>query len=185
MEYLERKTMKTNWKFALGFFTLLLLSPNVFAQEVRKPKLAQLQTLGDDSISVDGFWEPDNPTKHNELVMAATHIECYRHGGKALVGTDAICITAYARTAGGLLSSDFTLNSASWSDDEIVISDDSPICLISKTFLDLKRHTVTALDTRKPEATGLGDSCKSLPDRQTYYLRDSIDYHLFHVPVKE
>ena len=113
--------MKTNWKFAMGFFALLLLLPSVFAQEVKKtPKLAELHTLGDDFIPVDGFWEPDNPTKHNELVLAATHIECYRHGGKALVGTDAICITAYARIAGGLLSSDFTLNSASWSDVDLI-----------------------------------------------------------------
>jgi hypothetical protein len=48
--------------------TLLLglaLYVPVCAQD--KPKLAELQILGD-MISVDGFWEPDNPTKQNEVV---------------------------------------------------------------------------------------------------------------------
>ena len=67
----------------------------------------------------------------------------------------------------------------------VVISDGSPECLISKTFFDLKRKTVTGLDIRKPEAKGLADSCKLLPDRQSYYLRDRVDYAMFHVPVKK
>jgi hypothetical protein len=164
----------------------ILIAVPALGQEVKHaPKLAELQTLGEDSISVDGFWEPDNPTEQNELVPTATHIECYRHGGKVLVGTEAICMTASASTAGGLLRADSSLNSASWSNDEIVISDNHPICLISKTVFDLKRHTVTALDIRKPEAEGLGGACKIIPDRQTYYLRESVDYQMFHTPPKK
>ena len=164
----------------------VLIAVPAVGQEVKQaPKLAELQTLGDDFISVDGFWEPDNPTKQNELVPTATHIECYRHGGKTLVGTEAICITASASAAGGLLKADSSVNSASWSNDEIVISDSHPICLVSKTFFDLKRHTLTALDTRKPEAEGLGGACKLIPDRQTYYLRELVDYQMFHMPVKK
>lgn len=178
--------MKTNRKVAIGFLALLILSLGVSSQNADKaPKLAELQAIGDDFISVDGFWEPDAPTKQNELVPTATHIECYRHGGKILVGTDAVCITASASIAGGLLSANSSLNSASWSNDEIEISDSHPICLISKTFFDLKRHTVTALDIRKPEAQGLGGACKFIPDRQTYYLRESVDYQMFHIPAKK
>ena len=168
---------------ALAF--LIVASSGLLAQETKHtPQLAKLQTFGVDFISVDGFWEPDNPTKHNELFPNAVHIECYRHGGKVLVGTEAICITANATNMDGLLSSYLSLNAASWSDDEVVILDSSPICLTSRTFFDLKRHTVTALDIRKPEAEGLGGSCKLIPDRQTYYLRDSVDYKIFHVSIE-
>jgi hypothetical protein len=151
-----------------------------------KPKLAQLNDLGD-MISVDGFWEPDNPTKQNEIVPTAIHIECYRHGGKEgnLTKTEAFCIVSTAMAPDGLLMSDFSFQAASWSDDEILISDDSSICVISKTFFDLKRKTVTGLDIRKPEANGFADSCKLLPDRQSYYLRDRVDYAVFHQSVKK
>ena len=43
---------------------------------------------------------------------------------------------------------------ASWSDDEVVISDDSPICLTSKTFFDLKRKTVLAWTSENPRQKG-------------------------------
>jgi hypothetical protein len=170
---------------------LLALCISALAQE-QKPKLALLRIIDGDSLYVDGFWEPDNPTKQNEVVPTAIHIGCFRHGGKEanLVHTEAFCIVATAMTApsgspavAGFLMADFSFNEATWSNDEVVISDDSPICLTSKTFFDLKRKTVTALDIRKPEAKGLFDSCKLLPDRQSYYLRDRVDYALFHVPV--
>jgi len=136
---------------------------------------------------VEGFWEPDNPAKENAIVPTAIHMECYRHGGKEgnLTKTEAFCVVATAMAPDGLLMADFTFQGASWSDDEVVISDDSPICLINKTFFDLKRKTVTGLDIRKPEARGFADSCKLLPDRQSYYLRDRVDYALFHVQVKK
>ena len=88
----------------------------------------------------------------------------YRHGGKAgnLTKTEAFCIVATAMAPDGLLMAGFSFQGASWSDDEIAISDDSPICLINKTFFDLKRKTVTGLDIRKPEAKGFADSCKTL-----------------------
>ncbi|HYM74467.1 MAG TPA: hypothetical protein VE377_00690 [Candidatus Dormibacteraeota bacterium] len=168
----------------------LVLSVSLWAQDApqgaHKPKLAELNDLGD-MISVDGFWEPDNPTKQNEVVPTAVHIECFRHGGKGgnLTRTEAFCVVATAMAPTGILMADFSFQGASWSDDEIVISDDSPICLINKTFFDLKRKTVTGLDIRKPEAKGFANSCKLLPDRQSYYLRDRVDYALFHEPVKK
>ncbi len=166
----------------------LTLCVPVWTQD--KPKLAELNT---DSvqfgvISVDGFWEPDNPTKQNEVIPTAVHIECFRHGGKEanLVKTEAFCIVATA-TAQYILRADFSFVEASWSDDEVVISDDSPTCITSKTFFDLKRRTVTGLDIRKPEAKGFSPllDCKLLPDRQSYYLRDRDDYAFHHEPVKK
>lgn len=168
---------------SLSLALLLSFSLNGRAQD--KPKLAELNNFGD-MISADGFWEPDNPTKQNELLPTAVHIECFRHGGKEanLVKTEAFCIVATA-TAQYILMADFSFMEATWSDNEVLISDDSPICIISKTFFDLKRKTVTGLDIRKPEANGFADTCKLLPDRQSYYLRDRVDYSLFHVPVKK
>jgi hypothetical protein len=153
-----------------------------------KPKLAELRIVANDYISVDGFWEPDNPTEKNALVPTSIHIECYRHGGKEanLVHTEAFCVIATATTDPlGAPFADFSWAAASWNNDEITISDDSPICLTSKTFFDLKRKTVTGLDIRKSEAKGFADSCKTLPDRQSYYLRDRVDYAMFHVRVKK
>jgi hypothetical protein len=165
---------------------LLGLALCVPACAQHKPKLAELTVL-DDTFSVDGFWEPDNPTKHNEIVPAAIHIECYRHGGKEanLVKTEAFCVVATAMAPSGNLMADSSFQEATWSGDEVVISDDSPICLTSKTFFDLKRKTVTGLDIRKPEAKGFADSCKLIPDRQSYYLRDRVDYALFHLAIKK
>jgi hypothetical protein len=97
----------------------------------------------------------------------------------------AFCVVATAMAPTGMLMADFSFHGAVWSDDEIVISDDSSICVINKTFFDLKRKTVTGLDIRKPEAKGFAGSCKLLPDRQSYYLRDRVDYTLFHEAVKK
>src|SRR2546429_24468 len=109
---------------------------------------------------LSNFWEPDSPTKQNELVPTAIHIECNRHGGREanLVHTEAFCVVATAMISPiGSLMADFSWQAASWDDDEITISDDSSICLINKTFFDLKRKTVTGLDIRKPEAKGFAD----------------------------
>jgi hypothetical protein len=166
----------------------ILLGPalcvSVWAQD--RPKLAQLTALGD-TLSADGFWEPDNPTKENAIVPTAIHIQCFRYGGKEgnLVKTEAFCIVATAMAPTGTLMADFSFQEASWSDDEVVISDDSPICLTSKTFFDLKRKTVAGLNIRKPEAKGFAEACKFIQDRQSYYLRDRVDYALFHVRVKK
>src|SRR5712692_4636870 len=169
-------------KYVLAFCFVLL--PFASVAQDKKPKLAELSILGD-FVSVDGFWEPDNPNKQNEVTPTAIHMECNRHGGKEanLVKTEAFCVAATAMIGPGgigLIAGLIWYGVTSWSDTEIVISDDSPICITSKTFFDLKRKTVTGLDIRKPEAVGFAGSCKALPDRQSYYLRDAIDYALFH-----
>src|SRR6266851_4519177 len=63
-----------------------------------------------------------------------------------------------------------------WNASQIIATDDLSICITSQTIFDLKRKTVIALDIRKPEAQGLGGACNLLPDRQTYYLQDKVDY---------
>jgi hypothetical protein len=144
----------------------------------QKPKLAELDI---DSVvglvSVSGVWRPDNPTKKNALVEGVTELSCYSHGGKDIVGTEAFCLQATAMSPDGLLDvSTSWLKVVEWNATQIIATDDSSICLVSQTIFDLKRKSVIALDIRKPEAKGLAGACNLLPDRQTYYLQEKVDY---------
>ena len=182
----------------LGAIILVLGASMGFAQktdkadpalQTSKPKLAQAYI--DDAhnptyIKVDGVWEPDNPTTSNALVFTVVSIECYRHGGTDFVGSDPFCIVATATPIAGTLSVDANwLKVIDWNTREIITLDDSPVCIISQNTFDLTSKTVVGMDIRKPQAKGLLDACKVLPDRQTYYLRDKIDYSLNHQPVKK
>jgi hypothetical protein len=144
----------------------------------QKPKLAELiLDKGGGWVSVSGVWRPDNPTKKTELVEAVTELSCFRHGGKDLVGTEAFCLQAMAMSPDGLLDvSTSWLKVVQWNTTQIIATDDSSICLTAQTIFDLTRKTVVALDIRKPEAQGLEGACNLIPDRQTYYLQDKVDY---------
>jgi hypothetical protein len=114
----------------------------------------------------------------NKLIEAVTKLECNRNGGKQLVGTEAWCLEVAASAPNGMLNVGTNwLKVVEW-DTQIIAVDDSAICLKAQTIIDLQRKTAIALDTRKPEAKGLFDSCKLLPDRQTYYLQDTADYYI-------
>jgi hypothetical protein len=168
--------------------TMVVLAASACAQTA-KPKLAELYT--DDVrnpiyLKVDGVWEPDHSTKQNELVFAVVSIQCYRHGGKDSVGSDPFCVVATAMPIAGTLSVDANfLKVIEWNAKEIITLDDSADCVTSQNTFDLTSKTVVGMDIRKPNAKGFLDSCKLLPDRQTYYLREKVDYSLYHVPVKK
>ena len=146
----------------------------------KKPLLAELGVDTDlGSVSADGVWRPDNPTEKNETAEAVVKLECYRQGGKGLVGTEAFCLEAAASAPYGMLNVGFQwLKVVEWSDTQIIATDDSAICRTSQTIFDLKRKTVTALEIRKPEVRGFNNVCDLLPDRQTYYLQDVADYYV-------
>jgi len=145
-----------------------------------KPKLAKLLSVDKDFVTVTGVWQPDNPSERNKPVESVSKLSCFRNGGESLVGTEAFCLDATAMLmddASGLLHINTTwLKVIEWTENQIIATDDSPICITSQTILDLKRMTVIALDVRKPEAQGLAGACKLLSDRQTYYLQDQVDY---------
>jgi hypothetical protein len=147
-----------------------------------KPKLAEVLSADDkDSVFVKGVWRPDNPTKKNELTEAVTDLSCFRHGGRSLVGTEAFCLQVTAmvidKTNEMLDVSTEWLKVVEWNETQIIATDDSSICLTSQTIFDLERKTVIALDVRKPEAQGLRGACNLIPDRQTYFLQDAVDYY--------
>ncbi|HET9402731.1 MAG TPA: hypothetical protein VFO34_17425 [Candidatus Acidoferrales bacterium] len=155
---------------------VLLMFLSLRAQQ--KPKLASLVVGKDGSwVTVSGVWRPDNPTKKNEITEAVTELSCYRRGGREIVGTDAFCIQATAMSPEGLLDVSTTwLKVSQWDANQIFATDDSSICVTSQTIFDLKRKTVIALDSRKPESKGLDNACDLLPDRQTFYFQDKADY---------
>jgi hypothetical protein len=163
---------------ALAVTFVVLTFTTARAQE--KPKLAELITVDDVGVSASGIWRPDNPTKKNELVETVTELSCFRHGGKDLVGTDAFCLQAAATAIppdGMLDVSTQWLKVIEWNSTQIIATDESSICVTSQTIFDLKRKTVISLDIRKPEAQGMAGACNLLPDRQTYYLQDKVDYY--------
>ena len=157
--------------------------------QTAKPKLAELyidDTRSPSYVKVDGVWEPDNPTKQNELVFGVVSVQCYRHGGREFVGSDPFCLVATATPVAGTISVDANwLKVIEWNDKEIITVDDSPICIISQNTFDLTAKTLVGMDIKKPKAKGFLDACKVIPDRQTYYLRDKVDYSLNHEPVKK
>jgi hypothetical protein len=167
----------------------LVLAASTFAQTAAKPRLAELyvdDTRNPKYVKVDGVWEPDNPTKQNELVFTVVSIECYKHGGTEFVGSDPFCLVASATPVALSINVDANwLKVIEWNTREIITLDDSPICLTSQNTFDLTSKTVVGMDIRKPNARGFQDSCKLLPDRQTYFLRDKVDYALNHAPVKK
>ncbi len=171
-------------KKALAVTFAALIYASTWAEKT--PKLAEMILDKDGGwVSVNGVWRPDNPTKKNELVEAVTELSCYRHGGKDLVGTEAFCLQAMALAPNGLLDvSTNWLKVIQWDATQIIAVDDSSICLTSQTIFDLKRKTVIALDIRKPEAQGLQGACNLLPDRQTYYFQDKVDYFAHKIAVK-
>ena len=157
--------------------------------QIPKPKLAEVyvdNARNPEYVKVDGVWEPDNPTKQNQIIFTVVQITCYRHGGREFADSDPFCLVVRATTMLGTISVDHDwVKVVEWNSTEIILVDDSPDCIISHTTFDLTSRTVVGLDIRKPNAKGFMDACKILPDRQTYYLRDKIDYALNHQPVKQ
>lgn len=161
-------------KYVVCLFSLIIAS--LWAPAEEKPKLA-LAEVSLDSVSVTGVWRPDNPTKENNVIEAVYELTCFRHGGKTMVGTEAWCLEAAASAPMGMLDvSTNWLKVIEWSKTQLIATNDSHVCATTQTTVDLQTRTAIDLDIRKTNATGLNNVCKSLPERQTYYLQDKVDY---------
>ena len=158
-------------------FNLVALLCFTALSSTSEPELATLQI---NSISVwgEGIWRPDNPTKKNQLIETVTHYTCSRTGGRQLVGTEAWCLEATSSNPGGMLSVGIEwLKVIEWDDKQIIAVNDGPICLSQQVIFDVKRKTAIALDVRKAGVKGFAGACEELPNRQTYYLQDKVDYY--------
>ena len=149
-----------------------------FGQE-QPAKLAELSVYPD-SLSADGVWRPDNLSEKTELAFdAVTRLECHKHGGKDIVGTDAYCAQMTASIVLGMPDIDVAYFPViSWSADKVIAADSAtaafPICTWTQITVNLQDHSIMATDTRKlgKGHEGFNDSCKEAPLAQTYHLVD-------------
>jgi hypothetical protein len=103
----------SSWKSRCSFFTVggimrlvfvlalvfLALTPTD-AQE-RPAKLADLNDHGE-FLTAEGVWRADNLNENTENAFpSVTRLECYKHGGKTLVGSDGYCMQASAQIVAG------------------------------------------------------------------------------------
>jgi hypothetical protein len=164
---------------------ILLFAMPAFGQE--QPKLAELSVFPD-FLFADGVWRPDNLNEKTEMAFdSVTHLECHKHGGRDLVGTDAYC----AQMTASVLKSAFDtfgmpditvdyLPVISWNTDKVIAADSStanfPICIWTQITINLQDHSIMATDTRKLSKghEGLNNACKEMPLAQTYHLVDKI-----------
>src|SRR6266852_1952156 len=95
------------------------------AQE-KAAKLADLNDLGH-FLTAEGVWRADNLNEKTENAFpSVTRLECYKHGGKNLVGTEAYCMQASAQIVSGHPDIGVTYYAVIAWDRDKVIAADSP-----------------------------------------------------------
>lgn len=147
------------------------------AQE--KVKFAQLQNHGD-FLWAQGVWQADNLNEKNEAAYdSVTQLECYKRGGKQLVGSEAYCLQATALISLGVPAIDVAYFPVIvWDEDKVIAAGSStaqfPICIWTQITISFNDHSIMATDTRKlgKGHEGFMNSCEGLPLAQTYHLMD-------------
>jgi hypothetical protein len=159
---------------------LLMIVIPAFGQE-QTVKLAHLFVYSD-SISADGVWRADNLGEKTELAFdSVTRLECYKHGGRTLVDTDAYCVQMTASVVLGMpdIEAEY-FPVITWDTDKIIAADSStaafPVCFWTQIIVNLQDQSIMATDTRKLSKghEGLNDACKEAPLAQTYHLVDKL-----------
>lgn len=158
---------------------VLLFALPAFGGDQLSTTLAELSVFPD-FLFADGVWRADNLNEKTELVFdAVTHLECYKHGGKVLVGSDAYCAQMTASIVLGMPDINVEYFPViSWGADKVIAADSStaafPICTWTQITVNLQDHSIMATDTRKlgKGHEGFNDSCKEAPLAQTYHLVD-------------
>jgi hypothetical protein len=160
--------------FALGVLP-------VWGQAQKAAQLADLNVYGD-FLNADGVWRADNLNDKTELSFdAATRVECYKHGGKVLINSDAYCMQATASIVLGMpdIQVDY-LPVVVWDQEKVIAASSStaafPICTWTQITINLHDHSVMATDTRKlgKGHEGLNNSCELVPLAQTYHLVEKM-----------
>lgn len=162
----------------LWLIPLFLIASNSAKQE-QPVKLAHLFVYSD-SLSAEGVWRPDNLNDKTELAFdAATRLECYKHGGKDLVDTEAYCVQMTASIVVGMPDIDVAYFPViNWDKDKVIAADSStaplPVCTWTQITINLQDNSIMATDTRKlgKGHEGLNNACEEAPLAQTYHLVD-------------
>lgn len=164
----------------IAFFSLCFALP-VFGQE-HPANLAELH-VNANFLFADGVWRPDNLNEQTELAFdAVTRLECYKHGGKDIVDSDAYCVQMTASVVLGMPDIDVAYFPViTWGRDKVIAADSStssfPICTWTQITVNLQDHSIMATDTRKlgKGHEGFNNACKEAPLAQTYHLVDKLE----------
>ena len=151
--------------------------------EAKPAKLAGVDDYGD-SLIADGVWRADNLNAKNELAWnSVVHLECYKTGGRQLIGSESYCMEAMAQIIAGDLPDIAVIYFPvkRW-DKDIVIAADSPtaafpVCTWTQITINLREKSITATDTRKQGdgSSGFENTCKEVRSVQTYHLMDKVE----------
>jgi hypothetical protein len=151
--------------------------------EAKAAKLGDMDNYGD-FLTAEGVWRADNLNEKTELLWnSVIRLECYKTGGRQLVGSESYCMEATAQ----IISGDFPdievhyFPVKRW-DKEMVIAADSPtevfpICFWTQITISLREKSIMATDTRKLSKghEGFKNACQELPMAQTYHLMDKVE----------
>jgi hypothetical protein len=156
-----------------------LFAATLVQQQGQPAELAHLFVYAD-SVNAEGVWRPDNLDEKTELAFeSVTRLECYKHGGNDLAGSDAYCVQMTASTMLGVPSIDAEYCPViTWDKEKIIAASSStapmPVCFWTQITVNLTDHSVMATDTRKlgKGHEGINDICKIAPLAQTYHLVD-------------
>jgi hypothetical protein len=135
-----------------------------------------------DSLSAEGVWKPDNLNEKTELAVdSVTRLECYKHGGKNLVDTEAYCAQMTASVVLGMPDIGVAYFPVlTWGADKVIAADSStaslPVCIWTQITINLQDHSIMATDTRKlgKGHEGLNNACEEAPLAQTHHLVDKL-----------
>jgi hypothetical protein len=177
-------------KYIIALSIFLLIGQSVAQKkDINTEKDAKLSNLGEmndygDSVTAEGVWRADNLNEKTELhFTAVVRLECYKTGGKQLVGSDSYCMEATAQIIDqgfpGISVRYFPVKR--W-DKEMVIAadsptDPSPICTWTQITISLREKSIMATDTRKLSKghEGFKNACDTVPLAQTYHLIDTAE----------
>lgn len=161
----------------LVVFALGLLAATSGRAQAKAAQLADLDVYGD-FLTTEGVWRADSLSDETELALdAVTRVECYKHGGRDLVGSDAYCMEATASVASGTpgIQVDY-FPVVVWDQDKVIAASSStaafPICTWTQITINLHDHSIMATDTRKlgKGHEGFKNVCELAPLAQTYHL---------------
>jgi hypothetical protein len=161
-------------------FVFLTVAP-LCGQE-KPAQLAELN-IYDNFLTTEGVWRSDNLNEKTELAFdSVTRLECYKHGGRDLVGSDTYCMQATVSITLGKnpdIQIDY-LPVLTWDKEKVIGADSAtaafPICTWTQITVNLQDHSVMATDTRKlgKGHEGFNNVCEEVPLAQTYHLMDKI-----------
>jgi hypothetical protein len=156
--------------------SVVLFAMPAFVQDAA-PRLADLDVQAS-FLTAEGVRRADNLNEKTELAFdSVTRLECYKHGGRDLVDSDAYCVQMTASDVLGMPNIDVAHYAViTWDHDKVIAADSStatfPICTWKQITVNLQDHSIMATDTHK---LGFNNASEEAPLAQTYHLMDKLE----------